>query len=333
MEKKVEEKVSGASPAVPAGNGSAAAAVQTGKGKPGGKGGKKGQAMSTPWRMAMKRLKRNKLAIAGLIFLIFMILLCFIGPLFSPYSMNEVDMAAAKQPPSAEHWLGTDDNGRDVFTRLLYGGQISMTVGLAATALEILIGAILGCVAAYYGGAVDFVIMRIVDVILSLPTMPILIMLSAMMSDWKVDPSVRVYYLMVILASLGWAGTCRFVRGQVLTVREMDYMSAAESLGIRDYRKIFKHIMPNVIPLIIVMATLAIGDTIIMESTMSFLGVGVLPPMSSWGQMVSDGNNLMIFKLRPWLWMPAGFCILLTVLSVNLVGDGLRDALDPKMKR
>ena len=333
MEKKVEEKLSGASPAVPAGNGSAAAAVQTGKGKPGGKGGKKGQAMSTPWRMAMKRLKRNKLAIAGLIFLIFMILLCFIGPLFSPYSMNEVDMAAAKQPPSAEHWLGTDDNGRDVFTRLLYGGQISMTVGLAATALEILIGAILGCVAAYYGGAVDFVIMRIVDVILSLPTMPILIMLSAMMSDWKVDPSVRVYYLMVILASLGWAGTCRFVRGQVLTVREMDYMSAAESLGIRDYRKIFKHIMPNVIPLIIVMATLAIGDTIIMESTMSFLGVGVLPPMSSWGQMVSEGNNLMIFKLRPWLWMPAGFCILLTVLSVTLVGDGLRDALDPKMKR
>ena len=247
--------------------------------------------------------------------------------------MNDVDMAAAKQPPSAQHWLGTDDNGRDVLTRLLYGGQISMTVGLAATALEILIGAILGCVAAYYGGAVDFVIMRIVDVILSLPTMPILIMLSAMMSDWKVDPSVRVYYLMVILASLGWAGTCRFVRGQVLTVREMDYMSAAESLGIRDYRKIFKHIMPNVIPLIIVMATLAIGDTIIMESTMSFLGVGVLPPMASWGQMVSDGNNLMIFKLRPWLWMPAGFCILLTVLSVNLVGDGLRDALDPKMKR
>ena len=123
------------------------------------------------------------------------------------------------------------------------------------------------------------------------------------------------------------------MRGQVLTVREMDYMSAAESLGIRDYRKIFKHIMPNVIPLIIVMATLAIGDTIIMESTMSFLGVGVLPPMSSWGQMVAEGNNLMIFKLRPWLWMPAGFCILLTVLSVNLVGDGLRDALDPKMKR
>ena len=333
MAKNFEEKASAATKTASA-TGAAAVAgeVSGGKNLKGNKNSKK-QVMSTPWRMAMKRLKRNKLAIAGLIFLVLMILVCFIGPLFSPYSMNDVDMAAAKQPPSAQHWLGTDDNGRDVLTRLLYGGQISMTVGLAATALEILIGAILGCVAAYYGGAVDFVIMRIVDVILSLPTMPILIMLSAMMSDWKVDPSVRVYYLMVILASLGWAGTCRFVRGQVLTVREMDYMSAAESLGIRDYRKIFKHIMPNVIPLIIVMATLAIGDTIIMESTMSFLGVGVLPPMASWGQMVSDGNNLMIFKLRPWLWMPAGFCILLTVLSVNLVGDGLRDALDPKMKR
>ncbi len=333
MAKNFEEKASAATKTASA-TGAAAVAGEGSGGKnlKGNKNSKR-QVMSTPWRMAMKRLKRNKLAIAGLIFLVLMILVCFIGPLFSPYSMNDVDMAAAKQPPSAQHWLGTDDNGRDVLTRLLYGGQISMTVGLAATALEILIGAILGCVAAYYGGAVDFVIMRIVDVILSLPTMPILIMLSAMMSDWKVDPSVRVYYLMVILASLGWAGTCRFVRGQVLTVREMDYMSAAESLGIRDYRKIFKHIMPNVIPLIIVMATLAIGDTIIMESTMSFLGVGVLPPMASWGQMVSDGNNLMIFKLRPWLWMPAGFCILLTVLSVNLVGDGLRDALDPKMKR
>lgn len=333
MAKNFEEKASAATKTASA-TGAAAVAGEGSGGKnlKGNKNSKK-QVMSTPWRMAMKRLKRNKLAIAGLIFLVLMILVCFIGPLFSPYSMNDVDMAAAKQPPSAQHWLGTDDNGRDVLTRLLYGGQISMTVGLAATALEILIGAILGCVAAYYGGAVDFVIMRIVDVILSLPTMPILIMLSALMSDWKVDPSVRVYYLMVILASLGWAGTCRFVRGQVLTVREMDYMSAAESLGIRDYRKIFKHIMPNVIPLIIVMATLAIGDTIIMESTMSFLGVGVLPPMASWGQMVSDGNNLMIFKLRPWLWMPAGFCILLTVLSVNLVGDGLRDALDPKMKR
>ena len=180
-----------------------------------------------------------------------MIVLCIVGPIVSPYSdITATDIANAKQPPSAQHWFGTDENGRDVFTRLLYGGRISMTVGLAATALQIFIGALLGCTAAYYGGVVDFVIMRVVDVILSLPTMPILIMLSAMMSDWKVDTGVRVYYLMVILAAIGWAGTCRYIRGQVLSIREMDYMSAAESLGIRDLHKIFKHIMPNVIPII-----------------------------------------------------------------------------------
>lgn len=292
------------------------------------------KSMESPWRMAGKRLMRNRLAVIGLVFLIFMTLVCIIGPMVSPYSdITRTNLSIAKQAPSAAHWLGTDESGRDVLTRLLYGGRISMTVGLAATALQILIGAFLGCVAAYYGDVVDFVIMRIVDVILSLPTMPILIMISAVMSDWRVDTGVRVYYLMIILAALGWAGTCRYIRGQVLSIREMDYMAAAESLGIRDWHKIWKHIMPNVIPLIIVTATLSIGDTIIMESTMSYLGVGVLPPMSSWGLMVSAGTNLMTFKLRPWLWMPAGFCILLTVLAVNLVGDGLRDAFDPKMKR
>ena len=176
------------------------------------------KSMESPWRLAMKRLSRNKLAIAGLIFLGVMIVLCIVGPIVSPYSdITATDIANAKQPPSAQHWFGTDENGRDVFTRLLYGGRISMTVGLAATALQIFIGALLGCTAAYYGGVVDFVIMRVVDVILSLPTMPILIMLSAMMSDWKVDTGVRVYYLMVILAAIGWAGTCRYIRGQVLS--------------------------------------------------------------------------------------------------------------------
>lgn len=295
---------------------------------------KKTEVIESPWRMAFKRLRRNRLAMAGLIFLIAMLLFCFIGPLFSPYrDITAVDMTITKKAPSALHLLGTDENGRDVLTRLMYGGRISMTVGLVATALEIFIGAVLGCIAAFYGGWVDMVIMRLVDVILSLPNMAILIMLSAMMSDWRVDTGVRIYYLMIILAALGWAGMCRYIRGQVLSIREMDYMTAAESLGIRDMKKIFKHIIPNVIPIIIVTATLAIGDTILAESTMSFLGVGVLPPMSSWGNMVETGSNIMNFKLRPWMWMPAGFCILTTVLSVNLFGDGLRDALDPQMKR
>ncbi len=290
--------------------------------------------MDSPEKIAWRRLKKNKLAMIGLVFLCCMILLCIIGPIVSPYhDITATNMAISKKAPNAAHWFGTDTNGRDVFTRLLYGGRISILVGFAATFLSIFAGSVLGCTSAYYGGRTDFIIMRIVDIVESLPSLPILIMLSAMMSDLKVRTNVRIYYMMFILAALSWAGICRFIRGQVLAVRDMEYMTAAESLGISDIHKIFRHIMPNVFPIIIVMGTLSIGDMIITESTMSFLGVGVLPPQASWGQMVSDGTNLMNFKLRPWLWMPAGFCILLTVLAVNLLGDGLRDAIDPKNTR
>ncbi|MCH3971737.1 MAG: ABC transporter permease [Oscillospiraceae bacterium] len=292
----------------------------------------KKDVIETPWHLSMRKLKKNKLAMVGLIFLIVMILFCLIGPLFSPYrDITEVDILNAKQPPSSVHWLGTDTSGRDIMTRLMLGGRISLMVGLIATAVEIFVGAFLGCVSGYYGGAVDTVIMRIVDVVLSLPTMPILIMISAIFSDLHVDTGSRIYFLMLILACLGWAGICRFFRGQVLTVREMDYMAATEAMGLHDMRKIFKHIMPNVFPLIIVTATLSVGDTILMESTLSYLGVGVLPPYASWGNMVQEGSNMIDFTLHPWMWMPAGFCILATVLCINLFGDGLRDALDPRM--
>lgn len=292
----------------------------------------KKEVIETPMRIAMRRLRRNKLAMVGLWFLIAMVLFCVVGPLFSPYSdVTKVNMLVSKKPPSSSHWLGTDTNGRDILTRLMLGGRISLLIGLITTALEIFVGAFLGCVSGYYGGAVDAVMMRIVDIFLSVPSMPILIMISAIFSDKRVDTGSRIYYLMLILASLGWAYTCRFFRGQVLTIREMDYMTATEAMGLHDMRKIFKHIMPNVFPLIIVSATLAIGDTILTESAMSFLGVGVLPPYASWGNMVQAGSNTIDFQLHPWMWMPAGFCILTTVLSINLFGDGLRDALDPRM--
>lgn len=295
---------------------------------------RKKEVVDTPWRLSMRRLRRNKLAMVGLAFLLAMVLVCVLGPLFSPYSdITAVDVLNAKKPPTLQHLLGTDSSGRDIFTRLMFGGRISLTVGLVATALEIFVGAFLGCVSGYYGGAVDMVLMRVVDIILSLPSMPILIMISAIFSDQRIDTGIRIYILMVILAALGWAGVCRFFRGQVLTIREMDYMAASEAMGIRDIKKIFRHIMPNIFPLIIVTATLSIGDTILMESTMSFLGVGVLPPYASWGNMVQEGSNMVDFTLHPWMWMPAGFCILATVLCINLFGDGLRDALDPRMKR
>lgn len=290
------------------------------------------QTVETPWRISMRQLKRNKLAMIGLIILGLIILFSVLGPLFSPYNdITAVNMLNAKKPPSLQHWIGTDKNGRDIFTRLMFGGRVSLTVGIVATVLEIFIGSFLGCVSGYYGGWVDNLMMRIVDIILSLPTMPILIMISAIFSELHVDTKIRIYLLMLILAALGWAGICRFFRGQVLQIRETEFILATESMGIRDFKKIFKHIMPNVFPLIIVTATLAIGDTILMESTMSFLGVGVLPPYASWGNMVDEGSNMVDFTLHPWMWMPAGFFILVTVLCINLLGDGLRDALDPRM--
>jgi peptide/nickel transport system permease protein len=293
---------------------------------------KKQEIIETPWTISMRRLRRNKLAMVGLIFLVAMLLFCVVGPLFSPYNdVTMVDMIHTKEAPSLSHWLGTDINGRDILTRLMLGGRISLLIGIVTTALEIFVGTFLGCIAGYYGGIVDSIMMRIVDIFLSIPAMPVLIMISAIFSDRRVDTSVRIYYLMLILASIGWAYTCRFFRGQVLTIREMDYMTATESMGLHDMRKIFKHIIPNVFPLIIVMATLSIGDTILTESAMSYLGVGVLPPYASWGNMVEEGSNMIDFTFHPWMWMPAGFCILSTVLCINLFGDGLRDALDPRM--
>ncbi|MVB13119.1 Oligopeptide transport system permease protein OppC [Caprobacter fermentans] len=295
---------------------------------------KQKETQQTPWRLAFHRLKKNKLALVGLGVLVLIFLVCFLGPYFSPYpDVNMVDLAHSKQPPSPQHWLGTDRSGRDILSRLMFGGRVSMTVGAVATVLEIFIGTLFGCIAGYYRGWIDTVMMRVVDIILSLPTMPILIMISAVFSDLHVDTKIRIYLLMFILAALGWAGICRYFRGQVLSIREMEYMLATESMGIRDIKKIFKHIIPNVFPLVIVTATLAIGDTILMESTMSFLGVGVLPPYASWGNIVSEGSNMVDFTLHPWMWMPAGFCILITVLCINLLGDGLRDALDPRMNK
>jgi len=292
------------------------------------------ETVLTPWRLSIKRLTKNKLAMIGLGILILIMLICLIGPLFSPYNdITAVDVLHAKKAPSSLHWLGTDNSGRDILTRLMFGGRTSLTVGFVATALEIFIGSFLGCVAGYYGGFVDTFSMRLVDIILSLPTMPILIMISAIFSDMRVDTGIRIYILMFILAALGWAGVCRFFRGQVLSLRETEFMLATEAMGIRDIKKILKHIMPNVFPLIIVTATLCIGDTILMESTMSFLGVGVLPPNASWGNIVEEGSNMVDFTLHPWMWMPAGFCILATVLCINLFGDGLRDALDPRMNK
>ena len=287
----------------------------------------------SPWRVAIRRFTRNRLALIGLFILIIMILISIFGPMFSPYDLLETNVRNKNQPPSAEHWLGTDKLGRDVLLRLMLAGRISLTVGLVATGISVAIGATLGALAGFYRKGVDTVIMRMADIFMALPALPIMIILGAILSDLKVDPADRIYFLMLILGTLAWSGLARLVRGQILTLREQEFMQATEALGLRDRRKIFRHLLPNTIPIIIVSATLGVASAIIYESTLSFLGIGVVPPTPTWGNMISAANSLIDFKKRPWLWIPPGMCILITVVAINLIGDGLRDALDPKMKK
>ncbi|WP_438348371.1 oligopeptide ABC transporter permease [Paenibacillus sp. FA6] len=291
------------------------------------------KAPSSPWRLAMRRFVKNRLALMGLIILIFMFILSFIGPLLSPYTLEDITIADKNLSPHRAHWLGTDKLGRDILLRVMLAGKISLRVGLVATSISVVIGATLGAIAGFYRKGIDAVIMRIADIFMALPTLPILIILGAVLSDLKVDSGNRIYYLMLIIGLLGWTGLSRLVRGQILSLREMEFMQATEALGLRDRRKIFRHLIPNVVPIIIVSATLGVAGAILYESVLSFLGIGVVPPTPSWGNMISAANNMIDFRKRPWLWIPPGTCILLTVVAINLIGEGLRDALDPKMKK
>ena len=235
--------------------------------------------------------------------------------------------------PSKEHWLGTDRNGMDMLTRLMYGGRISLIIGFIAVAIESIIGVIMGGIAGYFGGWVDGLIMRLVDIFYCIPSMPLFIILGAAMDAANVPPMIRMLYLMLILGFLGWAGTARLVRGQILSLREQEFMTATEAGGIAVSRRIFRHLIPNVMPQLIVVMTMGLGSTIIMEATLSFLGLGVRFPFASWGNIISDVNDTYVLTNYWFIWIPAGILLLVTVLAFNIVGDGLRDAFDPKMKR
>jgi peptide/nickel transport system permease protein len=286
----------------------------------------------SPWLQAFRRLRKNKLAMSGLGFILFMILFCFVGPFFSPYTHAKINVALMNQPPSSSHWLGTDNLGRDILTRLMLAGRISLTVGIASMILSIVLGSTLGAIAGFYKGVVDAVIMRVADILMTIPGLPLLIIMGAVLSSWKVPSDQRLYIVMLMLSLLGWPGLARLVRSQILSLREREFMLATEVLGLRDRRKMFRHLLPNTIPLLIVVATLNVAGAILSESVLSYLGLGVVPPTASWGNMMDAANSLIDFQKRPWLWIPPGTAIFATVIAINIVGDGLRDALDPKMK-
>lgn len=235
--------------------------------------------------------------------------------------------------PSLKHPLGTDANGMDVLARLMYGGRISLLIGFIVILLETVLGVILGGIAGFFGKWVDNLIMRIVDIFYCIPTLPIYLILGSIMDTLKIDPKVRIYYLMFVLGVLGWPGVARLVRGQILSLREQEFMIAAEATGISSSRRIFKHLVPNVIPQLIVICTMGLGDVILTEATLSFLNLGVKFPYASWGNIINSVSDVHSMTNFGFIWIPAGLLILLTVLGFNFIGDGLRDAFDPKMKR
>ena len=235
--------------------------------------------------------------------------------------------------PSREHPLGLDNNGMDVMTRLMYGGQVSLMVGFIVVFFEIILGVIVGGLSGYFGGAVDTILMRVVDLFNSIPFYPVVIIIGSVMDTLQIEPRQRLYILMVVLGVLGWTGVARVVRGQILSLREQDFMVAAEATGIPTSRRIFRHLVPNVMPLLIVQATGSLGGIIITEATLGFLGLGVKYPEASWGSIINVASDAYVMTNFWFMWIPAGLLILLTVLGFNFIGDGLRDAFDPKMKR
>ncbi|WP_165370702.1 oligopeptide ABC transporter permease [Siccibacter turicensis] len=291
------------------------------------------QAAPSPWRQACRALMRNPLAMISLTLLLVMAFWCVLGPLWSPWRDGATDVLMINKAPNATHWLGTDFLGRDVYTRLLLAGRISLIVGLLTMLLSVTLGYLLGAVAGYLGGLTDKLIMRLADLVMTIPSLPLLIVMGAMLSELDFSSDARIFMVVIMLSLLEWPKLARLVRGQILSLRERDFMQATRVLGLSARRRLFGHLLPNTVPILMVMATMAVANAILSESALSYLGLGVVPPTPSWGNMMDAANSLIDFQRRPWLWMPPGVAILVTVVAINVLGDGLRDALDPKMKR
>jgi len=270
------------------------------------------------------RLRRHRLAVASLALFSVIAVACLVAPVIAPYEFDSIDLESVRQPPSTAHWMGTDDLGRDHFTRVLYGGRVSILIGLLAAVLGTGLGAAIGAVAGYYGGRVEGVLMRVTDIAFAIPTLPLLIVLASY-------TQAAVVSMALIIGLLSWMTTARVVRGEVLAIKETTYVEAARGIGAGGMRIIGRHILPNVVGPIVVGATLAVGNAIILESSLSFLGLGVQPPVPTWGNMLTDAQATMATK--PWLTVFPGLAILFVVLAVNFIGDGLQDALDPTARR
>ncbi len=277
------------------------------------------------WRLAWRRFRRNRLAMAGLAIMALLYWVTLLAPYLAPYDPNFQGNIVLNRylAPASEHFFGTDKFGRDVFSRILYGARISLTIGFLAVAISITLGTVVGALAGYFRGWVDTAIARFIDMLLSIPRLILLLVIIAIF-----NPSI--WLIIAVLGLTGWESSARIVRGQFLQLREQEFVQASRALGYSDVRIMLRHILPNTLAPIIVIATLNIGNTILLEAALSFLGLGVQPPTASWGSMVNDGRDAMISAW--WISTFPGLAIVLTVVCFNLLGDGLRDALDPRLR-
>jgi oligopeptide transport system permease protein len=272
-------------------------------------------------RDAWRRLKRNRAAMAGLVILAVVALLAILAPLLSRYAFDAVDFDAISVPPDAAHWFGTDDLGRDLFARTLYGGRISLLVGLVATVVSLLLGVSYGAISGYVGGAVDSLMMRLVEILYSVPFIFLVILLMVLFER-------SILLIFVAIGAVEWLDMARIVRGQAMALKRREFVEAARSMGVEGWTMIRRHIIPNTLGPVVVYATLTVPRVILIESFLSFLGLGVQEPMTSWGVLISDGARLM--ETQPWMLIfPASF-LAATLFAFNFLGDGLRDALDPR---
>ncbi len=272
----------------------------------------------------LRRFLRHRLAVVSVMILLVMIILTAGAPLFTRYQPNAIDVRNLRKPPSATHLLGTDTIGRDVWTRLIYGGRVSLAVGLVAASISVTIGTVIGLVSGFSGGRVDFWLMRFTEVVMTIPTLIIMMTLAAVLG-------ASIWNVMVVIGIFGWTGIARLVRGETLSLRERDFVMASRCLGASGRRIMFRHILPNVTAPIMVAATFAIAGAIGAEAGLSFLGVGVRIPTPTWGNMLTSAQNLTTLESQPWLWLPPGLAITTVVLAINFLGDALRDALDPRL--
>ena len=285
---------------------------------------------NTTWR----RFRKHKVALFGAIVLVLMVLFAVLGPVvyrFDPNAIDQVNWTGYPLAPGvAGHVLGTDENGRDLLARLMAGAQISLTVAISAVVMQVVIGSVLGALAGYYGGWVDFTLMRLTDVVLSIPLLPLLLVLTAIVADTSNKASLSFVVIIVLIGGLTWPPTARLARAAFLSLREREFAEAARAIGGGDMRIIFRHLLPNAVAPIIVQATLSVANVILTESVLSFLGFGIQPPQASWGNMLANAQSNI--TIAPWVAIFPGLCILITSLSINYLGDGLRDALDPNQR-